>query len=914
MKGIAHQEKAFSGPHTVQIDLTDKCNNSCIACWIHSPLVEKTSVSPQGLKELPFSLVEKLIHELRRLGTREIILSGSGEPFLHPNINEIIKIIKYSGFYLNIITNASALDEDAVKNLVEYKVDLLTASIWAAGPKSYTSTHPEKGEKDFEKIRNNLIRLSSYKKKYNSLKPHVKLYNVICSRNYDDIEKMTEFARVVGGDSVEFQVVDIIPGKTDFLAVKDIHKEAILKQLENIRTRRDWVAFRAPRETSLDRFIKEEFLDFGKIWKDSKDNFCVSQYSDSLICKKGYKLKDRKIISPDLHPTHETHPAVFWYKFKDIRCKTCGESVNCLDNEGLIDLKFLNILGIGSFLRRLLHSDLEKGIYEKKINSIPCYVGWYYSRILTDGSVIPCCKASDFPLGTLKKDSFSKIWNSSCYREFRFKAKNLSKNDSYFSKINCIKSCDNWGVNLEIHKQWTNFKFKKHKKNRIINIKAKDYIRANLNPKFHNFGKGLVIDGGAKPSFAEYEFHIDEPAKYEFWARYCSAETRPVDIFLDTVLVKQSGLDKVTGGWVKQFVELSKEFEVDLENGKHVLAIRAHSSIPHIEKFIFLKKKTQRLNIPETIFLKDPLSFAASKLSQYGIIRLIKKLRLQTLISTFWEFIGVFDSEYAYRGPFHVQIEPTDNCNSQCIGCWCNSPLLGDKRLKRDRKETLPSGIIKNVVDDLAKMKCREIYVSGGGEPFCHPDILDILAFIKSRNLTCHVNTNFTLLDKKIIDKLIEIGVDHLTVSIWAGTAKTYNATHPTLSADTFYKIVENLKYLNSKKTTTPYIKIYNVLFNLNYKDVEEMIKLAKETGSESVEFTLIDTIPGKTDVLLLNDSQVKELQSICERVKQRTDRNGYMDGILLFRFDSFVRRVSSKEDLKLATYDRNIIDNYFFR
>ena len=37
--------------------------------------------------------------------------------------------------------------------------------------------------------------------------------------------------------------------------------------------------------------------------------------------------------------------------------------------------------------------------------------------------------------------------------KFRFNAKNLPKTDPYFSKINCIKSCDNWGMNLEIHKR-----------------------------------------------------------------------------------------------------------------------------------------------------------------------------------------------------------------------------------------------------------------------------------------------------------------------------------------------------------------------------------------------------------------------------------------------------------------------------
>ncbi|MBU1912025.1 MAG: radical SAM protein, partial [Candidatus Omnitrophica bacterium] len=148
-KGIGDERRAFCGPYTVQIDLTDKCNSSCIACWVHSPLVDEKKIFPGGKKDLPFNLVEKLIHELHSLGTTEIILSGSGEPFIYPCIQEVIKLIKEKGMYLNIITNATFINRETVKLLVEYKVDLITASIWAGTAQAYVSTHPGKEEKDF---------------------------------------------------------------------------------------------------------------------------------------------------------------------------------------------------------------------------------------------------------------------------------------------------------------------------------------------------------------------------------------------------------------------------------------------------------------------------------------------------------------------------------------------------------------------------------------------------------------------------------------------------------------------------------------------------------------------------------------------------------------------------------------------
>jgi len=39
-------------------------------------------------------MVKKLIEDLYKLGTKEIMLSGSGEPFMYPKIMEVISLIK----------------------------------------------------------------------------------------------------------------------------------------------------------------------------------------------------------------------------------------------------------------------------------------------------------------------------------------------------------------------------------------------------------------------------------------------------------------------------------------------------------------------------------------------------------------------------------------------------------------------------------------------------------------------------------------------------------------------------------------------------------------------------------------------------------------------------------------------------
>ena len=59
------------------------------------------------------------------------------------------------------------------------------------------------------------------------------------------------------------------------------------------------------------------------------------------------------------------------------------------------------------------------------------------------------------------------------------------------------------------------------------------------------------------------------------------------------------------------------------------------------------------------------------------------------------EIIGVFDGVHAYKGPRCAQIDLTNRCNNNCIGCWCNSPLLEERLLpERITSQTLPKNLV----------------------------------------------------------------------------------------------------------------------------------------------------------------------------------------------------------------------------
>ena len=84
---------------------------------MHSPFI-KNPPRDKNLS-LPFAKAKTLIEDLSRLGTKEIYLSGAGEPFLHSDIIEIIELIKMKELKLNIITNFTLIDEGRAKGLID---------------------------------------------------------------------------------------------------------------------------------------------------------------------------------------------------------------------------------------------------------------------------------------------------------------------------------------------------------------------------------------------------------------------------------------------------------------------------------------------------------------------------------------------------------------------------------------------------------------------------------------------------------------------------------------------------------------------------------------------------------------------------------------------------------------------------
>jgi len=265
--------------------------------------------------------------------------------------------------------------------------------------------------------------------------------------------------------------------------------------------------------------------------------------------------------------------------------------------------------------------------------------------------------------------------------------------------------------------------------------------------------------------------------------------------------------------------------------------------------------------------------------------------------NNYLDIMGILSKVYSFKGPNFVQIDLLDPPNA-----YGNS----SSNKKVDSIVSIPYEKIITLIDSLKNMGTKEIYLAGDTEPFLYPRILEVIGHIKKKGLVCHIKTDFTLIDAKIIDELIRLKVDYLIISLWAGSLQMHNDGYPDKDWGMFCRIKQTLKFLSQIKGKHLYTCLTNVISKSNYKDIDNMLNFSLEVKADGVKFTLLDMNPEVTDGLLLNQAQRNEVLESIKRI--RSDKE-IIKKIDLWGIDAFTKRLTNPFSDK-GYYDKGIIDN----
>ena len=173
--------------------------------------------------------------------------------------------------------------------------------------------------------------------------------------------------------------------------------------------------------------------------------------------------------------------------------------------------------------------------------------------------------------------------------------------------------------------------------------------------------------------------------------------------------------------------------------------------------------------------------------------------------------------------PLVLTLDTLSGCNLTCPFCATGAGRLdrGKKRLSLERAKT---------VIDAVKSHALEIRLFNWGEPFLNPDIFEIVRYASDAGLYTVISSNFSVKIKDLAEKIVESGLDVLSISMDGLEQKTLEKYRRGVDREL---ILDNVRKLVAARRNSgrerPRIDMAFLVFRHNEHELPLLRKMRRE-------------------------------------------------------------------------------------
>lgn len=176
-----------------------------------------------------------------------------------------------------------------------------------------------------------------------------------------------------------------------------------------------------------------------------------------------------------------------------------------------------------------------------------------------------------------------------------------------------------------------------------------------------------------------------------------------------------------------------------------------------------------------------------------------------------------------------ISIEILQRCPNRCIYCSSHS--------NPQATHIIPFDIIKNIIDDAKSLGCKTVCLSGG-EPFLHPQILDIISYIAKQQLICYVYTSGIYMKDEVYSSLpneyieaIRGMVDKVIFNVEADSSTLYDQIMGTDVGG--FDMMK--KSINDCVSSGLVVETHVVPMQVNFKHLKSIFEMCYQLGVSKV-------------------------------------------------------------------------------
>lgn len=225
----------------------------------------------------------------------------------------------------------------------------------------------------------------------------------------------------------------------------------------------------------------------------------------------------------------------------------------------------------------------------------------------------------------------------------------------------------------------------------------------------------------------------------------------------------------------------------------------------------------------------------------------------------------------------------TNRCNLRCMMCdqWKTSAQELEKELSLSQW--------KDFIVSVARMHPAVISITGG-EPLLREDIFEIISYIRTKGISCHLCSNGSLLNPSVVRALGQSGLNSISISLDSSDPDIHNRMR---GAECFSKVIKGIGLLIK---ITPGIKvgINCVITRLNFQGLHRLVPFVEGLGVSQIKFDPIHTNLmhrnkplTSFEGLLFEAGDIPELESEVRKLKHvlrcsrlLTNSGMFLDGI----------------------------------
>ena len=213
-----------------------------------------------------------------------------------------------------------------------------------------------------------------------------------------------------------------------------------------------------------------------------------------------------------------------------------------------------------------------------------------------------------------------------------------------------------------------------------------------------------------------------------------------------------------------------------------------------------------------------------------------------------------------------ISIEILQRCPNRCIYCSSHS--------NPQATHIIPFEIIKNVIDDAKSLGCKTVCLSGG-EPFLHPQILNIISYIAKQQLICYVYTSGIYMKDEVYSSLpneyieaIRGMVDKVIFNVEADSSALYDQIMGTDVGG--FDMMK--KSINDCVSSGLVVETHVVPMQVNFKHLKSIFEMCYQLGVSKVSILRL-VLQGRALVNLslvkLTGEESREVTKLIKALKE---------------------------------------------